>query len=188
MGALGRRIGDRQDIARAETFNGVILGLNRFARTGYGGHEGTAFLLGTVVDLFDVIDRHCQGRLSYCQGAEFFRNNVVIRIDSAPIDFVRVFGFANFRDGAVASHSDFALIRLYKAFDSRFFIGQWRAVVNFGIGGSSNGHLGRQDLQTAGTDIQAHAVVGVFRQIGQRDRILEIGIIARVGFRKAYIA
>ena len=186
MGALGGGVGDGQDVVLTEAFDLVIIGLDGSVGAGNGRHKGTAFLLGAVIHLFDVLDRDREGRLGDREGAEVFFNRVVIRVDAIPIDGVGIILFARIGDGTSGGNGNLVLVRCNQTGKGRFVLGQRRAVVGLCVATRFDGQLGGQDLQTAGTDVQVDTVVIILRQIRQRDRN-GIGVIAGVFLRNAVI-
>ena len=184
--ALGGGVGDGQDVALAQALDRVIIGRDRLAGAGDGRDKGAAFLLGAVVHLFDVLDRDLKGRLGDRQGAEVLNYLVVVGIDRAPIDAVAVLRAARIGDRASRCDGGLARIRRNEAGETRFSIGQRRAVIGLLSAAGGGSQLRWEDLQTAGTDVQADTVIIVLRQIRKRQTNI-IGIIARVGFRDPVI-
>ena len=88
--ALGRGVGDRQNVALAQAFYLIVISLDRLARAGDRRNERTAFLFGAVIDLLDVLDRHGQRSRRDIQGAEGCIDLIVARLVLAPVDGVGV--------------------------------------------------------------------------------------------------
>ena len=166
IGALGGGIGDRQNIALAQALDGVVIGGDRFAGAGNGSHKGTAFLLGAVVDLPDVVDRDRQRAFGDRQGAEVLGDNVVTcRAILGPVCRVGIGGGTHLRLAAIRGDDDFALILCNQAGDAAHSVRQRRAIVGLFRAASGDSCLRRQNLQPAGTNIQVDTVVFVHRQI-----------------------
>ena len=99
-GALGGGVGDGQDVAAAQAFHRIVIFIDRLAGAGDGSLEGTAFLLGAVIGLLDVLHRDRQGRGGDFQGAESRRNSIVAGFRIAPVDLIEVLAGADFGLGA----------------------------------------------------------------------------------------
>ena len=95
--SLCRGVDDLQRVACAQTFDRIVIRLDGLARAGDGRHKRTAFLLGTVIDLLNVLDRNRQRARRDIQGAEGRRDRIVARIDIAPNDLIDVIAAADRR-------------------------------------------------------------------------------------------
>ena len=187
--ALGGGVGNGQGIAGAEAFDGVIIGLDLRAGAGDGGGEGIACLLLAIIRNALIVYRYRHGALGHRQGAKVFGNIIVAgRGSFFPGDGVCVLRYADIGPGAGGGHRDLAFIIGNQAGDGGLVVGQRRAVVDLCSRTGGDGHLRRQDLQTARTDVQADAVVRIIRQVRQGDRIFKIRIVADVFLRDPVIA
>ena len=130
-----------------------------------------------IIILNDVFRR-------YGQGTEILCDMVVRRSHTAPVDAVGVRAAADFRLGAGRGHCDHFLIGLDQTCDARFGFRQRSPVVGLAGRTRRDFSLKRQDLQAAGTDVDADLVVIILRQffIGQPNII---GIIASVALLNA---
>ena len=180
--AVRRGIGNRQDVALTETFDLVILGLDRFTGTGDGSNERTTFLLAAVVHLFDGLDRDGKCRRGDRQGTEFFLYSIVVRVDRAPVDQVGILAVADLGLTAGCGDGDNAFIRRNETGKRRYVFRQRRAVVCLAVAARGDHQLFRDDLQAAGTDVQADAVVAAAIRHLRRRQIQRVGIVADVLF------
>ena len=182
IGTAGRDVVRyRQDVALAKTFNLVFIRLNRFVRAGDLAADRVALLFSAGIGHGLVLNGDLEGRIRDLQGAEVLNYLVVVGVDRTPIDAVAVLRAARIGDRAGPGDVDFALIRRNKPGEARLAVRQRRAVIGLGGAAGGDGHLSREDLQTAGTDIEADAVVIVRRQVSQGDGILKVGVVARIG-------
>ena len=202
--ALGRRVGDRQDVAICETFDRVIIGLDRFARASDFANR-VAGLFGAVVGRRLVLDRNLEFAAGHRQGAEVFLYSIVVLVDLAPVDGVGVVARADIRPAAGDRDRDrfagckFDLRRRFcrqlngttrnpiYSDRQRAAFRQRRAVVLLARAARGDRDLRRHNIQTSGTDKQIYAVVIILRQVCQSDRILEIFIIAHIALCDAVI-
>ena len=184
--ALGGSVGYGQDVAVAQAFDDVVIGGDRFTGASDGRDKGAAFLLGAIVCFLDVLNGDRQGRRSDLQGAKLFLYSIVVRVDRTPADGIGVLRATRIGDRASRCDGGLARIRRNEAGETRFSIGQRRAVIGLLSAAGGGSQLRWEDLQTAGTDVQADTVIIVLRQIRKRQTNI-IGIIARVGFRDPVI-
>ena len=183
VGSLRRGVGDGQNIALAETFHRVIIGRNGLACAGDSGHKRTAFLLGAVIDLLNVVDRNLQGRRFYLQGAQGRVDLIVRGLVLAPVDAIGVVAAAHRRLGASHREGDgLAGPKGHRTRTSGFRLGPLAADVGRPIAVVQRGALalgergavvgllvaGRADGQRQRHD-REEAVAGV-----ERDRIVRV--------------
>ena len=143
-----------------------------------------------VVDL--LIGRRGEGDLGVVlgdrQGAELFLNGVVVLIDAAPVlDAVGVVAGAHFGLRTGGGDFDLALIRSDQAGDAGLVLGQRLSIVRLGVAAGGDGDFLGQDLQAAGTDVEADAVVDVLRQtaVAQGEGVV---VLIGVGLLDGHIA
>ena len=114
-----------------------------------------------------VLNGDLQLRIRNRQGAEFFLYNIVFRVNFAPVDGVGILRAARIGDRAVRGDGDLAFIRRNETGDGCIRLRQRRAVIRLLCAAGGDRQLGREDLQTAGTDVQADAVVRILRHVCQ---------------------
>ena len=179
---------DAVDVRRDHIFVGELnaVDLNLRDLISLGG------LLPAVVGLLDFIagDVDRQRALSDGQGAEGIAYLIVGLYcrGIVPVDLITVRAIADRSLGTCRRDGEF--LALDEAVNRHVLIGQRGAVVRLAVAAGRDGQRGLLDLQTAGTDIDAHAVVRILRQ-SRGDRIcsiFEIGIVVRVFFRNGDIA
>ena len=192
IGAGGRRIArDRQHIALGKALDGIVDVGDRVAGAGDAAIYRITGLFFAVIGLGPIIDGDRQGRLGHFQGAEFLFDGIVLRVHrilaGAPIDLICVGCFARLGDGTGGGNRDLVCVRVHQAGEARLILGQRRAVILLLATARLYRQLRREYLQTAGTDVQAHAVVRIIRQVRKRKVILEVGIIAGVGLCDAIV-
>ena len=183
IGALGRRVGDGQDIARAQALDLVILGFDGLAGAGHGLDKSTAFQRGAGVLLLDVFDRYLQRTAGDLQGAKGRGNLVVTGFGFAPNDLIAVLAAAHRGlaarhvegDGITGAEGDgagpgrgrrgplAADVRRPVAVIQRrsIFFGERRAVVGLRSVRRRDGQRQRLDLQDAVTGKERDGVVGI---------------------------
>ena len=188
IGAFGGGVGNGQNVAFGQAFHRVVIGGNGLAVAGDGGDEGTAFLLGTAINLLNVLHRDLQLAAGHRQDAEILRDLIVIRIDSSPIDGVSVIAVTDRDLAAGGGNRYFTFIGFDQAIDAGFVLGQGCAVVGFFSRARGDRHRLGLDLQAAGTDVDADAVVVIFREFRKGQSIFKVGIVPGVALRNADIA
>ena len=180
--AVGRGIGDRQLMTVCKTFNCILGFIDRFTGAGDGLRQLVAVLLATVIGDGLILDRDGKRRRGDRQGTEFFLYSIVVRVDFAPVDRVGVRAVADLGLTAGCGDGDNAFIRRNETVKRRFVLRQRRAVVRLAGAACGDRQLRRDDLQAAGTDVQADAVVAVAIRHLRRRQIQRVGIVADVLF------
>ena len=100
--ALGGGVGNGQNVAFGQAFHRVVISGNGLAVAGDGGDEGTAFLLGAVIRLLNVLHRDLQLAAGHRQDAEGICNGIVgslggiLIICCRPGHLIKVFRIADF--------------------------------------------------------------------------------------------
>ena len=162
----GRRsIGSNgEHVALTEAGNDVVFGFDRFFTGAGDGGERASGLLRTGVGNSLVLDRDDQRCSCHGEEAGLAGNIVVIRVDGAPLDLVGVVAAADLGLAAIRRNSDFTLIGRHKTVKTGLIIRQRCAVVCLCGAARGDHEFRRLDLQTAFTDVQAHAVVVIRRR------------------------
>ena len=183
IGALRGGVGDGQNVTISQAFDFVVIFVNLFSGTGDSRGEGTAFLLGAVINLLNVLHRDRQSTLSYGQRTKLCDDLVVAGIRSTPIDGVIVVtaayrdpGSRNLKgDGIAGAEGDFTRLssrcRSPCPADVRgpiavvqgraFGLRQSDAIVRFFGRRRGDGQRQGLDLQEAVTGIDRDGVVGI---------------------------
>ena len=151
---------DGQDLTLGKALDLVLISFDGRARTSNCCGCFVAALHLTVVGDILVLDGNRQRGLSHLKRAEVLGDGVVVLVNVAPIDGVRVVGAANHSLRASGFDGN-GRISHHQTSKGGGVVGQRRAVVSPLSTTGGNRQLGRQDLQAAGTHIQAHAVVAI---------------------------
>ena len=185
---LRRSVCDLQLVSGCQAFNSIAIGADGVAGTCYCRNEAAAFLYGAVVYLFDILDCNFQCGFRNFQFSEFFNYGIVIGINSSPINAVGVFCFTRSGNCACSSDDYLLFIRRNQSGDACFILGKRCSVIClFRTSGCDCYFLGK-NLQSAGTDKQADAVVVIIRKICNRQLVLiEIVVVSGIAFFDADI-
>ena len=118
-------------------------------------------LVSSVISNFLVLNDY--GKSCFCnfKRTELLNDSIVARINSAPNNAARIVAASDFCLGSCCGNGDLSIICRNQAGDGCLVLRQCRAVISPGSRAGGDCHLGRQDLQAAGTYVEAYAVVAV---------------------------
>ena len=133
------------------------------------------------------LDRH--GLFGNNQFPEFFLYGIVVGINSSPINAVSVICFTGSGNCTCNAEGYLLCIRLNQSGDAcSFRLGQGCSIIYFfRTSGCDCCFLGK-NLQSAGADVQADAVIVIIRQVCKSYFVLPVVVIICIGFRNADIS
>ena len=170
IGALGGGVLDAQSMAICKTRDRVL---------------SVTALLSTIVGNLLVSHGDVERRLGHLKGTEVLDDVVIACLSIVPRNRIGVIRGSRLGNGSVCCEG--YRLALDKAGDGRLVLGEGGAVVCLGVRTRGDGCVLRVNLQAARTDVDAHAIVVILREVclSQGDVVV---VVARILLCKHHVA